>query len=167
MKRLFCLLSLVCLLIGCIVDEHSDDVPGSDDGSIVRVGDRLPHFSVDVVDGSSRYQFSSTSLQGPTVIVFFNTGCKDCQRELPELNAYYLRHRSETGFRMVAIAREESQESIVAYWAEHHLSLPYSPQTDRAVYSLFATLTIPRVYICSADGRISWMGIESFELPED
>ena len=163
MKKIISLFAVLCLLVGCVVDEPDE---GNSSTDVVRVGDRLPSFSVDVVDGSDRYTFSSDALTGSTVIVFFNTSCSDCQRELPELNDYYLRHRQELGFRMVAIAREESEESIATYWKQHNLSIPYSPQTDRRVYNLFATQYIPRAYICSAQGVILWMGIENFDMPD-
>ena len=152
-------------MTACVVDGDRDET-GADETSVIRVSDRLPSFTVDVIDGSSRTLFNSSSLQGQTVIVFFNTECKDCQRELPKLNDYYLRHRDEPGFRMVAIAREESQESIAAYWHEHDLSIPYSPQPDRRVYNLFALSTIPRAYRCTADGTVVWMGIEHFDIDE-
>lgn len=158
-------LLLPCLLVACVVDEHEDKaVP--DESSIVRVGDRLPVFSVEVTDGSEHSVFNSNSLEGTTVIVFFNTSCQDCQRELPELNAYYLRHCQDQGFRMVAIAREESEESIAAFWQAHQLAIPYSPQPDRSIYNLFALSTIPRAYRCATDGTIVWMGIENFDIGE-
>ena len=164
-KTLIRLLLLPLLLVGCVTDEHHDEAD-ADATSIVRVGDQLPDFSVEVIDGSSRTLFNIGNLEGMTVIVFFHTGCVDCQRELPELNSYYLCHQKEPGFRMVAIAREESEESIAAFWQQNNLSIPYSPQTDRRIYNLFATQYIPRVYICSAEGIVLWMGIENFDLPE-
>ena len=162
MKKVVPLFLALCMLVGCVVDE-----PGKDNGDtdLVGVGDHLPSFSVEVVDGVARYTFSSDALTGPTVIVFFNTSCSDCQRELPILNDYYLQHRSEPGFQMVAIAREETEESIRAFWGAHELSIPFSPQSDRSVYKLFATVTIPRVYFCSHAGLITWIGIEKFTLP--
>ena len=163
MKKIISLFAVLCLLVGCVVDEPDE---GNSSTDVVEVGNRLPSFSVDVVDGSDRYTFSSDALTGSTVIVFFNTGCSDCQRELPVLNDYYLQHRSEPGFQMVAIAREETEESIQAFWQSHSLSIPYSPQSDRRVYNLFATATIPRVYFCSPLGFVTWVGIERFTLPE-
>lgn len=164
MKIVLRLLLLPWLLAACVVDGGDDGAAEAAD--VVGVGDRLPAFTVEVVEGDARTLFYSTRLQGPTVIVFFNTGCADCQRELPRLNDYYLLHRSDPGFRMVAIAREESEESIAAYWVAHGLSIPYSPQPDRRVYSLFATATIPRAYRCSAEGVITWMGVEHFDIAE-
>lgn len=70
-------------MTACVVDGDRDET-GADETSVIRVGDRLPSFTVDVIDGSSRTLFNSSSLQGQTVIVFFNTECKDCQRELPQ-----------------------------------------------------------------------------------
>lgn len=161
MKALFYFLLPLWLFVGCVVDSHEEP---SESVERVKVGDRLPSFSVDVIDGDSTYVFSSDRLTGTTVIVFFHTSCSDCQRELPELNDYNLHHRDDPGFRMVAIAREESASEISAYWQEHGLSIPYSPQDNRRVYALFADQTIPRVYICSDLGLVEWIGIENFEL---
>jgi thiol-disulfide isomerase/thioredoxin len=164
MKMVVWLFLAMYMFVGCVVDE-----PGESSGDIdlVGVGDRLPSFSVEVVDNDARYTFSSDALIGRTVIVFFNTTCSDCQRELPVLNDYYLQHRSEPGFQMVAIAREETEESIQAFWQSHSLSIPYSPQDDRRVFNLFATATIPRVYFCEKTGEIIWVGIERFILPNN
>ncbi len=164
MKFAFQAVFMAFLLASCIVDEHGSEASQAE-GSIVKVGDRLPAFTVDVVSGDGRHTFSSNSLTGTTVIIFFHTGCSDCQRELPRLDAYYLAHRAEPGFQMVAIAREEQEDEIAAYWREHRLSIPYSPQEDRRIYSLFALLSIPRVYISTAEGIVSWIGVENFEMP--
>lgn len=150
------------LFAGCALDDSDSGSAGGED--LVKVGDRLPSFSVEVVSGGERYLFSTDRLSGRTVIVFFNTGCSDCQRELPELNDYYLRHRDEEGFRMVAISREEPEADVKAYWEAHGLSIPYSPQTDRRIYNLFASVTIPRVYVCSPQGIVEWIGIENFTM---
>ena len=71
---------------------------------------------------------------------------------------------SEEKDRMIAIAREESAPEIAAYWQANALSIPYSPQSDRRIFSLFASSTIPRVYICSPSGIVEWIGIEDFTI---
>jgi peroxiredoxin len=163
MRTLLTFLLPLCLFVGCVVDSSEEPAESVER---VKVGDRLPSFSVDVIDGETTYVFSSDRLSGRTVIVFFHTSCSDCQRELPELNDYYLRHRSDPGFSMIAIAREESEESIAAFWQAHQLAIPYSPQPDRSIYNLFALSTIPRAYRCAADGTVVWMGIENFDIGE-
>ena len=163
MKILIRVFMMAFLLVGCTIDDHKDS-PDPDESSLIRVGDCLPSFSVDYITNDGTGVFSTGRLTGQTVIVFFHTSCSDCQRELPELNDYYLRHRSEQGFQMVAIAREEGMESIAAFWQEKQLSIPYSPQADRRIFNLFATQTIPRVYICSSEGIVQWMGVENFTI---
>ena len=128
---------------------NDDDVITPED-NIVNVGDALPAFTVTMSDGTL---LSSSELRGkPSLIVFFSTTCPDCQRELPGLNERYLKHGSDTTF--VAISREEAQQDVQAYWSAHSLSLPYSAQRDRTVYSLFARKGIPRIYISDSHGIV-------------
>ena len=146
--------------VGCsaIVDDKENEVK-----EYVKVGDRVPTFSVQTVraDGT-KATFSSEALTGETVIVLFNTSCGDCQRDLPLLNNYYLEHRNEPGFQMVAISREEGTESVAAYWQANNLSIPYSAQTDRNIYHLFASSIIPRIYFCNAEGIVTKVCVETF-----
>ena len=148
--------------VGCstVVDDEDNEV-----GEYVMVGDRVPQFTVETVDADgTTATFSSGNLTGETVIVLFHTSCSDCQRELPRLNEYYLQHRSEPGFQMVAISREEGAESIAAFWQAQGLSIPYSAQTDRRIYNLFASSVIPRVYFCSPEGIVTKIYIEKVDL---
>ena len=158
-RRVWLLLTAAVVFAACSM---GDD----DDGEVteyVKVGDRVPAFSVETVlaDGSTA-TFSTARLTGETVIVLFNTSCGDCQRELPRMNDYYLQHCGDKGFQMVAISREEGAESVAAYWKEQGLSIPYSAQTDRRIYNLFASSIIPRTYFCSADGIITQILVETF-----
>ena len=157
---------LLFLMTALSVASCSSVVDDEDDAKeYVKVGDHVPLFSVETVlaDGSTAV-FSTAQLTGETVIVLFHTGCQDCQRELPRLNAYYLRHRSEPGFQMVAISREEGAESIAAFWQAQNLSIPYSAQADRRIYNLFASSVIPRVFFCSPEGIVTKIYIEKVDL---
>lgn len=117
-----------------------DDTEGY---SKVTVGDKLPLFSVEMNSGRT---ISTDSLRGKTsMIVFFNTDCSDCRKELPVVNevAELMRDRVET----VCISRSQGADEIASYWKENGFTLPYSAQTDRCVYDIFATSGIPRIYI--------------------
>ena len=149
---------LLCLLLtGCssIEDDETKER--------VVVGDRVPLFSVEMVKDGERSTFSTAQLTGETVIVFFNTTCPDCQRDLPKLNQYYLKHKVDEGFQMVAISREEGEEDVAAYWKDNGLQIPYSAQNDRRIYELFASSIIPRVYFVSAQGIVTRVFIERFD----
>ena len=150
---------LLCLLtMGCSSIEDNNEVTER-----VNVGDRVPSFSVDVMSDGVHSTFSTAHLTGETVIVFFNTTCPDCQRDLPKLNQYYLKHKVDEGFQMVAISREEGEEDVAAYWKDNGLQIPYSAQNDRRIYELFASSIIPRVYFVSAQGIVTRVFIERFD----
>lgn len=152
---------LACLLLwGCGSIHEEDDVVER-----IVVGSRVPIFSVNVVDYEGlTTSFSTNRLYGETVIVFFSTQCKDCQRELPELNDYYLKHKDDNGFQMVAISRAEGEQSVADFWSANNLQIPYSAQENRKIYDLFASSVIPRVYFVSSSGIITKVLIENFDL---
>lgn len=151
---------MALLALSCNAVNDGDDTNVKE---YVKVGDRVPLFSVQtVLADSTTATFTTARLTGETVIVLFNTSCGDCRRELPRMNEYYLQHRGDKGFQMVAISREEGAESIAAFWREQGLEIPYSAQTDRRIYNLFASSIIPRTYFCSADGIITQILVETF-----
>lgn len=139
--------AIFCVVSGCI----NDDEPESE-GEVwsLQVGDRCPAFSVVTDDGEI---VSTKTIKGRgAVIVFFNTSCSDCRRELPLLQQRYDRHIAGGGAEQwVCISREEDAASVAAYWKSHDLTMPYSAQADRTVYNLFANSEIPRIYVISAD----------------
>lgn len=149
---------LLCLLfIGCssIEDDETKER--------VAVGDHVPLFSVEMVKDGERSTFSTSHLTGETVIVFFSVKCGDCQRDLPKLNQYYLKHKDDPGFQMIAISRAEGENLVVPFWEEYGLQIPYSAQNDRRIYELFASSIIPRVYFVSAQGIVTRVFIERFD----
>lgn len=130
-------LIILTLSSSCIYDNSPES-----DKEIV-AGDTLPAFEVTLNDGLSLSNNDLSETKG--VIIFFNTDCKDCRRELPELQKAYEKTKEES--RWIAIARAESDESIAKFWKDNGITIPYSPQPDRKVYELFSSSGIPRIYI--------------------
>ena len=119
-------------------------------------GQKLPAFAVVMNDSTL---VSSTDLTGkPSMIVFFNTACTDCRKELPIVQELFEEFSDRANF--MAISRAEGRESVAAYWEKEKLEIPYSAQTDRNVFALFAKTTIPRIYIADASGTVKYIFIE-------
>ena len=142
----------VLSLAGCI----NEKIEGAD----LKVGDMIPEFSVVMNDGTS---VSDKSLIGNvSFIMFFHTSCPDCQATLPVVKDIYEIYTSKV-VRFTLISREQQQddkgpvEGIESYWTRNNLTMPYSAQRDRKVYSKFAGSRIPRVYICDKDGIIRYI----------
>ena len=138
------LLLVSFLLVSCITEE--EEIPT---GSELVVGDKIPSFSVTMNTGET---ISDKDLSGQlSLIVFFNTGCKDVQKELPVIQRFYDTYPE---YPLICISRAETESSIAKYWKENKLTLPYSAQRDKTIYEKFASQTIPRIYIVSPEGII-------------
>lgn len=150
------LLMLVCTTQGCISDKEPD-------GPSIKVGEPLPAFSVVMTDGTV---VSDITLKGKVpVIVFFNTDCGDCRKELPVIQKLWEIYKDDPKVVVAPIAREESEAKIAAYWKENNLTMPYSPQDNRDVYSLFAPSIIPRIYIANTMGIVTFSSDDS-DMPD-
>lgn len=144
---------------GCIFD----DVDGN--GAEIKVGDRLPEFSVTMNDGT---EVNPSMLEGTvSCIVFFHTGCPDCRNVMPLIQRLYDRFSFESqgaggqatdrSVAFAVISRAEGEESVARHWKEECFTMPYSAQDDKSVYSLFASSGVPRVYLSDRDGIIRFV----------
>lgn len=139
------LMILAFTTTGCIAENEPE-------GPSLTVGDNLPQFSVVMNDGQ---EITTSTLKGKVpIIVFFNTGCPDCQKELPVIQKLWEQYKNDPIVKIIPIAREESQDKIQKYWEANNLTLPFSPQENRAIYNLFAPSVIPRIYIANKKGII-------------
>ncbi|MDE5814531.1 MAG: TlpA family protein disulfide reductase [Muribaculaceae bacterium] len=136
----YILISLFLLAVGCVTEKEEPEW-------YLHPGDTLPQFDVTTIDG--RKISSADSYSAELVIVFFNTTCPDCRRELPILQKQYeenMKHPEEEQSIYICISREEGTADVERYWTENNLTLPVSPQSDRRIYSLFASIGIPRIF---------------------
>ena len=141
--RLAYLFTAVLMLFSCIKEKPA--------GADLVVGDVIPDFEVTMNDGSvvTGQELRKT----PSCIVFFHTSCPDCQQALPLIQELYDKYASQ-GVSFALISREEEDSTVSAYWAEKAFTIPYSAQSTREIYNLFAQTRVPRVYICEKGGVI-------------
>lgn len=140
--RIFLPLLLPFLLGACVNDPEQG-------GTKLVAGNSLPEFSV--TTSSGEVVTNHILSQGRSVIVFFSTSCDDCRRILPLVEEAY--RNSGSGTKYICIARDEGEETISRFWEEHRMTLPYSSQPDRRIYSLFADSGIPMIYLTD-NGKI-------------
>ena len=166
--RKFLLWFLAALLMtacgGCsAIDDKVDGDEVTDADSLV-VGDQLPEFEVTMNDGSV---VRTADLQGqPSVVVLFSVDCPDCRHELPEIQRLWDMNEADSLVQgqhipIVLIGRECMEDDIEPFWQFAELTMPYSPQPDRKVYSLFAPRVIPRIYISDAQGIIRHIHVDT------
>ena len=143
MKYLYeILLALTVLCSSCIKEKEN--------GADLAVGDSLPEFSVTMNDGTKvgTKQLSA----GISCIMFFTTACPDCRETLPHMQRIYDEFAPK-GVTFAIISREDGITTVSEYWTLEGFTMPFSAQSDRSVYELFAKTRVPRVYI-NKDGLI-------------
>ena len=145
--RLIALFALVLTLPASCISEETSAAPQD----IVVPGLSLPDFSVTLSDGTA---LSPATLAGRVaVVVFFNTHCGDCRRELPKIEELY-RSYGRDSVAIACISRAEGADEVASYWKEQGFTMPFSAQPDRSVYELFARSGVPRTYIADRQGIV-------------
>lgn len=162
------LLWLFALLMMTACGACSSDNQAGDGNEVIEadslvVGDQLPEFEVTMNDGS--VVRTADLLGQPSVVVLFSVDCMDCRHQLPQIQRLWDMNQKNSVIQgqripIVLIARECTKEDIEPFWQFAELTMPYSPQPDRHVYSLFAPRVIPRIYISDAQGIIRYMHVD-------
>ena len=146
MKRLIVIFSLIGILTACINDDNT--------GADVKVGDSLPSFEVVMNDGSV---MTDAELRGNiSLLMFFHPSCPDCQQALPIVQTIYDEYTTK-GVVFSLISRECGNDEVSVFWEKNGLKMPYSAQTDRSIYELFASSLIPRIYISDENGTVRYI----------
>ena len=124
-----------------------------EDATLTKVGQAAPEFAVQQIDGT---KFDLPKERGKVVVLnFFATWCGPCIQELPILEKDVFKPFEKEGLKVLVVGREETGEKIKAFREKHKLTLPFAPDPDKKIYSLYATKFIPRTYVIDRSGKIA------------
>ena len=138
-------LPLISLVFGAFMLAGCQNEDGNDHGltDVVKVGDAVPDF---MLAGDGEETLTSSSLKSQVYMLsFFDTGCRDCQEELPVLQRIYDKYKETVT--VLNVPRSQTIEEARRYWGQTGLSMPIYEPLDKNLYYKFAVRGIPRIYI--------------------
>ena len=146
MKRVF-IFMVSLLVLGTLARVNAQEKE-----TLVKVGDDVPEFVVEMFDGQ---KINIKDLKGKIVLInFWATWCPPCQEELKRVQKEILDRFKGKDFVFLAISREESKEQVKKFRERNGYTFPMGLDQERKIYSKIATATIPRNFIIDKKGKI-------------
>lgn len=146
MKRVF-IFMVSLLVLGTLARVNAQEKE-----TLVKVGDDVPEFVVEMFDGQ---KINIKDLKGKIVLInFWATWCPPCQEELKRVQKEIIDRFKGKDFVFLAISRKESKEQVKKFRERNGYTFPMGLDPERKIYSKFATATIPRNFIIDKKGKI-------------
>lgn len=124
----------------------------------VKVNYSAPALSLTEIHGQP---VSLADLRGQVVLVnLWATWCPPCKKEMPELQAFYNRHKDQ-GFTIVAINDGDPTAEVVQFVKDYELTFPvWLDPKYIATEQAFKTLNLPSSFVINREGTVvlSWVG---------
>jgi len=124
----------------------------------IAAGQVLPIASVIDVNGET---VDLTVEDKRKLVILFATWCPDSNHALKALNDSNL--LNDDSVQVVAIAREETDETVIAWRDEHGITIPLAADPDRSIFKRFAAAGIPRFVMVSTDNKVIKMNLAEEE----
>ena len=115
----------------------------------LREGQPVPAFETRLLDGKA---LGAEALKGKAVlVVFWATWCPTCQKELPQLQALYEKHRDK-GFEILALSIDADRFTVEEFWKDHDYRFPVAMRAPAHVRVFGPIKAIPALYLIDRRG---------------
>ena len=81
-----------------------------------------------------------------TVITFFASWCNSCEKEIPELNAFNTKLKSQN-FELIGVDIDKDIDNAKAFQKSLHVNFEVINDTKQEIVSAFKPLGMPSIYI--------------------
>jgi len=128
-----------------------------DRGYIVKVGDDIPNFSLQFIDGTI---LSSSDLNGKVIVLQFTASwCSVCRKEMPYLEKEVWQTFRDKGFILIGIDRDEPLDIVQQFKKEMNVTYPMALDPGAEIFGLFADKEsgVTRNVIIDQNGKIVFL----------
>ncbi len=155
MKKLLIVVMLVSFVVSCKKEQQYKE--GAERGYVVKVGDRAPDFTTQLMDGTP---FTLSEQRGKLVMLQFTASwCSVCRKEMPFIEKEIYQLHKNKDFVLVGIDRDEPLEKMQALAKATGISYPlaFDPKAD--IFALYADKRagVTRNVIINREGKIIYM----------
>ncbi len=131
---------------GCVKDDKEGD------GVLVRVGDPVPAFTVQMTDGTT---VDIADLRGKVALLtFWITECPYCRAEMKVVQEKVIDRFAGKDLVFLPIARGQGPDEVLAFRQENGYTFAMGIDPDRSIYDRFAESSVPRNYVIDRQGII-------------
>ncbi len=154
-RWLFWAIILICLgVVIAVKTQLLTETPGEEAGRReadgLKAGTPAPDFTLTAMDGR---KVVLSELKGrPVVLNFWATWCGPCRREMPGLQEFYDRHRSDA-WAFLTVSKE-TQDKLEAFLVKTPHSFPVLLDAGGKVGDLYKVRSIPKTFLIDAGGTI-------------
>jgi peroxiredoxin len=129
----------------------------------VGVGEPMPDFALQTFDGS---KLSRATLEGkPLLLVFWNTWCPNCMRELPRINRL-AEEFGPRGLKVLAVNTgiNDAEGKARALWKKHDYGFPTGFDHVFEIGRAFGIRGVPTIFLVDSKGVVRYKHVQ---LPEN
>jgi len=120
-------------------------------------GQTVQPFDTQLLDGRP---LPAAALRGKVVlVVFWASWCGACQKELPELQALYDKHRKR-GFEILALSVDADRFTLEEFWKDNEYDVPVAMRAPAHLQAFGAVKGTPTLYLIDRNGvlRLAHLG---------
>jgi len=128
------------------------------DDAGIALGSTPPATTVADLDGKP-VDLATYAAKRPLLLEFWATWCPICRALEPKLIAAHARYGARVQFVAIAVAVNETRESVRRHLTEHPMPYPYLWDTNGAAVRAFEAPTTSYIVVLDADRKVIYTGV--------
>ena len=151
MKRVFVFV-VSLLVLGSLARVNAQEKE-----TLVKVGDDVPEFVVEMFDGQ---KINIKDLKGKIVLInFWATWCPPCRKEFTRLQKDIVDRFEGKDFVLLPVSIDDGEEAVREFMRKNGYEFPVAFDGDKKLYGMFAEKYVPRNFIIGKDGKIAFQTV--------